>query len=402
MPNVLRATSLVLVACALLACDRDGASRAELAVVTDSGGVAIVTNADPARVTAWSLDAVPELTIGELEGEEAYLLDRVPGAVRLADGAVVVANAGSGELRYYDATGRHVRSVGGAGGGPGEFQGLFSLWEAGPDSLLAYDLRARRITVYGADGTLKGEHALNANGMFMRAVGHLGDGRLVAEVVRRPEGPPPQGISRDTIVLLAFDLATAGIDTIGAFPGNETVINVATSGGEILSVDIAAWPFLKGFRAAAHDDRIAVANTERPEVRLYTAGGELVRIVRWPATPRRPDDGVKQQFTDEEVERAREQDEASVRRRVAEAPWPAELPVIDELRFDSEGRLWVLPAFQDESEWLVFNPEGALLGRLPVPDGFTPTEIEADRVVGVVRDELDVSRVVVLRLETVT
>ncbi|WP_419943063.1 hypothetical protein [Candidatus Palauibacter sp.] len=61
------------------------------------------------------------MSIGTAGGDPAYELFRVGGAMRLSDGRIVVANAGTGELRVYDPDGIHLASWGGQGDGPGEF-----------------------------------------------------------------------------------------------------------------------------------------------------------------------------------------------------------------------------------------------------------------------------------------
>ncbi len=69
----------------------------------------------------------PILDIGVLEGDRFYQFDQIVGGKRLSDGRIAVANAGSLELRYYDAEGKHLFSTGREGGGPGEFGGMMSL-----------------------------------------------------------------------------------------------------------------------------------------------------------------------------------------------------------------------------------------------------------------------------------
>src|SRR5690625_3315446 len=100
----------------------------------------------------WRLSEFPVTRIGVVDGEPAYQLDRVAGVLRLSDGRVVVANAGTQELRYYDAGGGHLVTVGGAGSGPGEFRGLASIARLPGDSLLALDQGSSQLSVFGPDG----------------------------------------------------------------------------------------------------------------------------------------------------------------------------------------------------------------------------------------------------------
>jgi len=77
---------------------------------------------------------------------------RANSAIRLEDGRVLVTNAGSQELRYYDAEGRFLHQVGGDGEGPGEFRSIGPVERFGPDSLALFDYRLLRYTVLDRDG----------------------------------------------------------------------------------------------------------------------------------------------------------------------------------------------------------------------------------------------------------
>jgi hypothetical protein len=72
----------------------------------------------------------------------------------LTDRSVVVAEASTGKLHFYDrTTGRMQRSVGRLGSGPGEFRRLDWLKARGAE-LYAYDAELRRLSVWTADGML--------------------------------------------------------------------------------------------------------------------------------------------------------------------------------------------------------------------------------------------------------
>lgn len=105
-------------------------------VVRDSSGVRIVESPAPTwgRALPWTVSAEPIVTIGTVEGDAAYQLHRVGAALRLSDGRIVVANNGSSDLRYYDSAGRHVRTVGRRGEGPGEFSMLSGMVRGSADT----------------------------------------------------------------------------------------------------------------------------------------------------------------------------------------------------------------------------------------------------------------------------
>ena len=77
----------------------------------DSAGIRIVENAQPAwsASDALTLSAAPSLVIGNRVGE-AYEFSRVAGTARLSDGRIVIADGGSLQLRFYDASGSFLNS----------------------------------------------------------------------------------------------------------------------------------------------------------------------------------------------------------------------------------------------------------------------------------------------------
>src|SRR5690606_17336085 len=105
-PRRTRASSSVGLA-ALLAfvagCGAETAPGAS-APLADSAGIPVVLNAtQPDGVATWRLSAEPRLEIGVADGPpEQMLFQAFDGAV-LSDGTVVIANAGTFELRFYDA-----------------------------------------------------------------------------------------------------------------------------------------------------------------------------------------------------------------------------------------------------------------------------------------------------------
>ncbi|HEX7118291.1 MAG TPA: 6-bladed beta-propeller [Longimicrobiales bacterium] len=101
----------------------------------------------------WRLSAEPLLQIGVVEGAPEYQLFRAVSSVRLGDGRIAVLNAGSHELRFYDAEGRFVASVGRRGKGPGEFLAPARLYRMAADSLMVFDRANVRFSVHAPDGT---------------------------------------------------------------------------------------------------------------------------------------------------------------------------------------------------------------------------------------------------------
>jgi hypothetical protein len=88
----------------------DGGGAAEV-VERDSAGVRIVEIPAGASGAApeWTLGADPAGTLGSEQGADLF---RVSGALRMADGGIVVVNGGSAELVLYDPRDGSVRRFG--------------------------------------------------------------------------------------------------------------------------------------------------------------------------------------------------------------------------------------------------------------------------------------------------
>ena len=116
--------------------------------------VALIGGTD-ARSAAvqWELPAEPEIAIGVVAGDPDYEFFDAASSLLLEDGRIVVANAGSQQIRYFLPDGVFLKQVGGAGGGPGEFRDLRRLYAGEGDTVLALDAAGRRLAVFDAHGT---------------------------------------------------------------------------------------------------------------------------------------------------------------------------------------------------------------------------------------------------------
>ena len=84
------------------------------------------------------------MTIGSADGEDPYLFHRVWDMATLSDGRIVVADAGSEEVRALDPSGVHLASWGGQGEGPGEFRSLSGVARWPGDSVAAWEFHSNR------------------------------------------------------------------------------------------------------------------------------------------------------------------------------------------------------------------------------------------------------------------
>ena len=98
----------------------------------------------------WRLQA--ELRVGGSEAGPAYEFTELSQVVATAN-AVLVRQSAYQELRVFDLAGTHQRTIGRAGGGPGEFRGLWAFGVYG-DTVWTLDFALRRVTLFLTSGKL--------------------------------------------------------------------------------------------------------------------------------------------------------------------------------------------------------------------------------------------------------
>jgi hypothetical protein len=110
-------------------------------------------------VAQWPLSQQPVLDIGVESGDPVYELTDASSSLRLPDGTVVVADAGVGELRYFDGEGRFRFATGGDAAevnapiGGGRRRGLLRPLHSNPHAGISYESAGRRYLFDNA-GTL--------------------------------------------------------------------------------------------------------------------------------------------------------------------------------------------------------------------------------------------------------
>jgi len=380
-----------------------GAAGAADAIVRDSAGVRIVESRGPAWDDGreWRLSPEPVVSIGAVDAEPEYQLFGVRALTRLGDGTIVLANAGSQEIRWYDRHGRFLRSAGSEGSGPGEFTALGWLGVLPGDSVVAFDGRLRRLSLFAPDGTFVRSSVPQAEGkpgldypVFLAA---MADGSLLAfgrvlELEGMSEGP-----LRVPMVVYRFDVDGALLDSLGTVYGWETQVVIRRSAGTV-AMTIGDRPFARNTALTAWGDRYVVGTPTSYELTVHRLNGSLLAIVRLlrdnAAVTAADIEAYKslmlENIDDENQRRARRQE-------LDDLDFPAEAPAFGSvILVDTEGDLWVSEFFvriDQGMAWQVFGPDYRLLGTVRTPARFAPRYIGDDIVLGVWRDELDVEYV---------
>lgn len=387
-PFVLALTAAVLVTHA--ACDHD--VQAASVVRADSAGVTIVRSTMPAWDSgdAWYVDG-PTLSIGTVEGPTETQLFRVLGAARLQDGRIVVANAGTSELRFYGPDGHWLRSVGREGDGPGEFRIMISLQVLGGDTLLVRDDRGPRITLFTDSGNVIDARRLaspynhSAPPLF-----RLPDGRWLVHA----ESEEVEGAQARRNALALWSVGAATTDTLLTAQGQEYLLYSRYRGDQYLGHGVVPVPFGGRDLMAIGPGRMALSDGEAYNIAVATIDGAQMRIrrqiTRQPVTAH---DVAR--FVDEYVDQYPPALQPEHRKRFRDVRPPSLLPTHAALVFDALGDLWVegyhLPWEHGSSRpWSVFDTTGRWLGTVGMPDGLHVDEIGDDYVLGTVEDSTGV------------
>lgn len=350
----------------------------------------------------WSLSEEPLVAIGQLQGEAAYLFEHVAGVVLLPGGGVAVADRGSASLRVYDADGSLQVEMGRQGEGPGEFEYINRLLVFGSDTLAVYDGSLFRLTTFARNGTLlKALNLRPAPGSRPEVlVGRFVDGDLAVSWIDL--GPRDRSkVTPDVMPIARFGADGVFIDGLATATGM-----VRATRGPV--------PFSPRLHSFVYGDSIFFSNGVS-EITVVDASGAVARTIPLPLPRLDPGEARAQLAARVEELGARgELPRFTSAEDVAEAG-EGPVPAASELLLDDRGRFWLKPydpardshllsagAFERRAGgvWWVLERDGSTLALVPMPDRFTPMDVRGGLVAGVIRDDLDVERVLVFEVVT--
>lgn len=403
--HTMRVSQFVAVLIAVsTACEAGPEPAVQTVEVRDSAGIPVVINPPPASDTAppLRLPSEPLISIGSDRGGAEYRLFDVQGGALLGGGHVVLANAGTHEVRLYDSAGIHLRSVGGEGSGPGEFRLLGWGGTFRGDLIMAVDGLLRRATIFDSSGSYVRSFILpdQVTRPLAEPLGVLSDGGILyAPTIRDSVAPRARWAETGTERRQRQPVVVwpAGrVDSVGGLrPGEEWYRDAEKR--SMLRV-----PLGRSLHGSAVGSRIALANDDSFRVHVYDQSYRVSTVII--------EDVREREVTDADYWTAAEAQilgdltmpsaRASARETLEELPRRSTWPRFLDLRLDRDGGLWVKESVeQREGElWSVFDPRGRLAFRLQVPERFLLLDIREDKLLGLRTDTLGVQRAEVYRL----
>lgn len=383
----------ILVAVSVSACDSGSGSESG-SEFTSADSSAILITTSPRPSAEWTLGA-PIVEIGDVDGDPAYELYRVRDVLRLPDGRIVVLDFNS-QIRFYDPHGRHMRTVGRRGGGPGEYQITSSVLLMG-DSLWILDGLRGRISILDMQGHFVRSFALEPTGdpdrqlLLYEMAGTISDSIFVLT----PWGFPAstRGEARvhwEVVNNLLYSREGVLLGTFGPPRGVEMEVRttpVRSSG---------AAPFGRRSAVALGDSLLYHSDAEHLEFRAYDLENRLRRILRLEHTPRAITADRKRDVLrvfDEPSE-----DAAYMRDRHQAADLPDREPAHGgRMVVSEEGHLWIEEYVyhweRDVPGWFLVDREGRWIATVRPPVRLDIRQVGPWGVLGVWRVRWGVERV---------
>lgn len=398
-----RFLSLLLLTAFLPACDNAGDESAT--------GVAGTLDGPDVIVTAVTEDV---FTVGSIAGDDWDTFGSVRSVHFDAHGNLHIFDSQADHIVVVGPDGSLVRTVGGRGEGPGEFDGVTSVIVGRDGSHIAMGFS--HIDLLQADGEFVRRITMDpmTTGIVIANMA-LPDGRLLAGGIMRfgdddeeaEEGRPihifPLDGNEPEVLYTAWKLPDDDEDETSVSGSAETGMRVAWSAGRafepILSYDLLT------------DGSVALIDSIGYRVKLIGLDGIVTGTIERPIAPIAVDDAIMEAGRERYRESMardislRTTSRIQIEREGAEGlAFADEVPVLYRLKVDWGDRIWVQrrgPTGDDDGPTDIVTPRGDYIGTLQ-PDGLrTPSAFGPNGLLAYIEhDEMEVPTVRVVRLVT--
>jgi len=405
---------------AALACGSDGGGDAWMGEVVDSGGVRVIVSRG-AGLWGDEPPAIEEvLRFGSLSGGGPDEFGKVVALDVDASGRIHVLDQQAREVRVFDAEGRHLRTLGGPGAGPGELSASVLGVFVAPDGTVGVpDIGNTRITRFGADGAAIASIPIRLeHGVPIRWDATM-DGALVAQLRHVPGATMAPGevgsTARDPLVRIPIQAleGRSFTDTLASVPTGTSVTAGPDGVPRIgLFMPEPIWDL-------SESGTLVTAMNSEYRVDVHGSDGILSHVLVLAGERRAVTEAEKTRIRRLVGEMMADQGlpPAMVERITRETTFADTYPALAGVLARPNGEVWVQrvrtldetasgeaadfdPQDLGDRRWDVFEPGGRYMGVLTLPERFALMKVVGDRVFGVLRDSLDVQHVVGVRVRT--
>jgi hypothetical protein len=381
-----------------------------------------------------------EKTIGTTDGAQEYMFGSVRDVLELPDGSTLVVDAQPFAVRHYDASGKHLRTFGRQGQGPGEYIRPSTAEVLRDGRVVVLDNGNRRVNVYSPNGESVDTWSLVPSG------GRGGTPtRLVVDTTGTVVVTAFVALSDTVSETRFFRFAPNGriIDTLHApaFAYTRPVANITT--GKMRGFAIvpfypetrAVWSPMGYFVTGLPNRYAFELLIPRPRSPVPVVPLPALRYQGATAPWRRGDPVVSVRRLVEPIAISSEQRdverlgvESTMRQMDPAARFtgpeiPRVKPAYKDLRIGEDGTIWVhvsmpgerympdaptnpqpgsgpvLPRWREPSVFDVFEPDGRYLGRVSQPSTIRILRMSRDRVWGTLADDDGVQTVRRFRID---
>jgi hypothetical protein len=323
--------------------------------IETADGVVTVRNPVAPMYPQGALELKEDLTIGTAAGAEEYMFIRLRGLAVDDQGSIIALDQRKPRVDVFAGDGRHIRSIGRQGQGPGEFQTPFFIALAPAGEMLVGEMG--RLSFFDRAGVfLRGQDNSVGPLAFIK---YLGNGDAVGTRMVMEEEKP-----RYEVVLCGPDLKQKHVLTFSPMPDPSAKFRLFAS--------VVRWDISRGSEivcaSGEGDYRLSVFDAEGRPVRTIIKAYDPVPV---------SDLDVERQMKRHGIQ---SRDEISV---------PRYLPPVSWVYADENGRFYVSTWQRDPQSGIdvfnIFDPEGRYLCDYPIPG--EPLVFHDGKLYAIVQDD---------------
>jgi hypothetical protein len=382
------------------ACAKDVEHVDSRVVRTDSMQVEVITHlGDESSLPVDSLSGDPVLAIHS-GASGNVIFHQITDVTPLGDGTIAIAAHGSRAVYLFDEAGSFKMSLGGDGDGPGEFRGVWGTSALAGDSLVVFDSRLGRLTIFNPAGQVS--RTLDISRFLPPARGadvHALDSGFALVGLASVGMRRTAGAYRDSAASYLLDANGDSVGFYGEFPGSEV------SHAQRL---FGARPFGARLFSGSRGDRLIIGNSSEAEMREFGTTGQLVRVIRWPDHDRHVTEARAAEYIQFRLQSVPENERAQFGADLRELSYSQAAPAYHGLVVSSAGTIWLgdypgpealspQPALRPRM-WTVFGRDGVRRRLIQSPPGFELKAVRNGLAYGVRTDDVGVQAVWVYRV----